>query len=183
MYSVGPIIAKCTKALLPLRRKSKPQLSHGTASLGTHLSTVTRSPPSSLGLLKRELDFSETPSLTISALSRTMADAVGLAASVIAIIDLSAKVAVLCLQYSRPGTKTWQLGDDASLPYNFAVTIMFHKVDSQPYQLHHVIKASIQHKSMILILGIYPLAQFNISKTLKCVALHGRRSGDLHAAS
>ncbi|KAL6409891.1 hypothetical protein AUP68_06293 [Ilyonectria robusta] len=29
-----------------------------------------------------------------------MAEAVGLAASVIAIIDLSAKVAVLCLQYS-----------------------------------------------------------------------------------
>ncbi|KAH7115661.1 hypothetical protein EDB81DRAFT_862240 [Dactylonectria macrodidyma] len=53
-----------------------------------------------LGLLKRELDSLETTSLTISVLSRAMADAVGLAASVIAIIDLSAKVAVLCLQYS-----------------------------------------------------------------------------------
>ncbi|KAH7137547.1 hypothetical protein EDB81DRAFT_844122 [Dactylonectria macrodidyma] len=34
-----------------------------------------------------------------------MADAVGLAASVIAIIDLSAKVAVLCLQYSTAGVQ------------------------------------------------------------------------------
>ncbi|KAH8650417.1 hypothetical protein BGZ61DRAFT_37464 [Ilyonectria robusta] len=75
LYCVGPIIAECTKELLPPRRKSKSQLSHATASLGTHLSTVARILPHHLGLWKRKLDSLENYFLTISTLSRTMAEA------------------------------------------------------------------------------------------------------------
>lgn len=81
------------------RSGSQPQLSHSTASLGAHLGLLPQPLLHHPGKLRRDVDSLETASLT-RVLSRTMAEAVGLAASVIGIIDLSAKVAVLCLQYS-----------------------------------------------------------------------------------